>query len=168
MNEVKIDQGSVKGATMRGVDVTFDERGDVHITARGYKVTAESQAPEPPLGGRHYYLVPSAQRRVGAAQWDVDVYINEVFVHRFRSKIPEPFVEVTRFIKPGANAVQFTWRKDDGARVSTSRDDVFELKIGTGEFLAGVLQLNAITAVKHNAFETGTFKTDVSIEVPAK
>jgi hypothetical protein len=166
LNDVKLDQGSVKGTTLKNVDIMFDERGDLHITARSYKVTAESQAPTPPLGGRHYFVVPSAQRQIGAAQWNVDVFINKTFVHRFRSKIPEPYVEVTRFIKPGANVVHLQWSKDAGERVSTSRDDVYELAIGTGELVPGGLSLTPLGSSKHSAAETGVIETDVSLDVP--
>src|SRR5262252_11060379 len=149
LNDVKLDRGSVHDVTLNGVDVRFDERGDVHIVARGYKITATtvSQTVTPPLGGRHYYLVPSPQRRNGAAQWDVDVYINQTYVHRFRSRVPDPYVEVTRFLHAGANSVTFVAQKEPGPRGSTSTDDVFELGIGRGELDGGRLAFEPLATI---------------------
>src|SRR4051812_13597727 len=100
VNDVRVE--GLKNTTLTGVDVRFDENGDVRIVAKGYKITPvegdkASSGPPTSSGARHFYIA-TMQPRTGAAQWDVDVFVNKVFVHRFRSKDPEPVLEITRFL----------------------------------------------------------------------
>jgi hypothetical protein len=166
VNEIKIDAGAIKNVTLSNVDVSFDARGDLHIRAPDYRVTVESRGIEPPLGGRHYYVAPSPQRHVGAAQWEVDVYVNRVFVHKFRSRAPDAYVEITRFLHAGDNQIHYVARKEDGDRRSTSADDVFELSVGTGHLAdGGNLELAASLSNKWSAAAGGPATVDSSLRV---
>jgi hypothetical protein len=167
-NNVRVD--GLRNQSFTGVDVKFDENGDLYITAKGYKVT--SVEPEKPTGpptasGAHHFFIATMQPRVGAAQWDVDIFINKTFVHRFRSKDPEPVLEITRFLKPGSNVIHYQAKKEDGDRISTSPTDYFELVVGEGEMRTGQVMLNRLTAYRRTAAETGAFDSEVTIEVAA-
>src|SRR5438067_8323983 len=84
INDVRVD--GLRGQTLTGVDVVFDENGDIHITAKGYKVQVEGAAPATPAAtaNQHLWIVMQQPAgRTGYAQWSVDVYVNRVFVHRF-------------------------------------------------------------------------------------
>src|SRR4051794_18939818 len=95
INNVKVD--GLTGQSLTNVDVTFDEHGDVRITAKGYKVQS-SEAEKPPAGAavtasaghRFYIATMSPPGRTGMAGWEIDVYINQTFVKKFRSKDPDP------------------------------------------------------------------------------
>src|SRR5574342_702237 len=55
LNEVKLDNNvRVTAQTFVGCDVRFDEKGDIHIIARGYKVDLSARndtKPSPPSAG---------------------------------------------------------------------------------------------------------------------
>lgn len=183
LNDVRLDGGELRGQTLTGVDVRFDDNGDIRIIAKGYKITAESAAkpatPAPaqnkpgtvtataPATARRYFIATQPQGRVGAAQYDIDVFINMVFVKRFRSKDPDPMLEITKFLHPGQNTIRFQARKEQGERISSSPTDAFELVIGDGEMNAGQLMLSRIASYKRTAAETAAFNTDMTLELPA-
>src|SRR5438128_2322433 len=113
VNNVRVD--GMKGQTFSDAEVRFDESGDIYITAKGYKVSAvEANPPQaaaaPPAAHRFY--IATVQPRPGATQWDIEVYINKVYVKRFRSRDPEPVTEITRYLHPGENVVHFQARKE--------------------------------------------------------
>lgn len=166
VNDVRVE--GLRNTTLNNVDVRLDENGDVRIVAKGYKITTADGAPPsgPPTssGARHFFIA-TMQPHLGAAQWDVDVFINKVFVHRFRSKDPEPVLEITRFLKPGANVIHYQATKEPGDRVSVSPTDYFELIVGDGEMRGGQVMLNKMTAYRRTAAETGSFDSETTIEV---
>lgn len=170
INNVKVD--GLAGQTLTNVDVTFDEHGDVRITAKGYKV--QSSEPEKPAatspvsaasGHRFYIATMSPPGRTGMAQWEIDVYINQTFVKKFRSKDPDPIFDITRFLKPGANVIHFTAKKEEGDRASTSPNDYFELVLGDGEMRAGQVMLNRISSYRRTAAESGTFNSETTLDL---
>jgi hypothetical protein len=171
INDVRVDAAEVRGVTLSSVDVRFDENGDVRITAKGYKVQAAgtaTPAPPPPpragsIGSKRFFVVPQPQLRTGAAQWDVEVYVNQVFVQRFRSREPEPY-EITRHIRPGTNTIRFVARKELGPRLSTSPADVFELVVGEGD----AKQPTRLFNFKVSAAETIERKSETTLEVVAE
>ena len=193
INDVKVD--GLTGQSFKGVDVVFDENGDVRITAKGYKIavvdgagaaaapspTAPSQAPPSatapratavptgaaPAGAAHFFIA-TVQPHAGAAQWDVDVYINNVFVRRFRSRDAEPYFEITRFLRVGSNNVRFLARKEEGERISTSPTDYFELVLGDGESRNGQVMMNRITSYRRTAAEEGTYNAETIVTVQAQ
>ena len=179
LNDVKLEGGELRGQTLTGVDVRFDDNGDVHIVAKGYKVTSDAPPP-PPAGTRpakpaappaltkRYFIAASPQVHPGAAQWEIDVFVNQVFVKRYRSKDADPILEVTRQMRPGANVVHFTARKDPGERISTSPLDALELVIGDGDLNGGQLLLNRLASYRRTAAEIGGYNTDITIDLSAQ
>jgi hypothetical protein len=188
VNDVKVD--GLSNQTFRNVDVVFDENGDVRIIARGYKISTVESDPKPEKpaapststpsstpstaqptpgatqGGHRFYIATmQPPGRTGTAQWDIDVYINQTFVRKFRSKDPEPVFEISRFLKPGPNVVHFTAKKEEGERLSTSPNDFFELVIGDGEMRAGQVMMNRITSYKRTAAEVGGFNSETTLNV---
>jgi hypothetical protein len=168
LNGVKLEAGSLKDVVLRNCEATFDERGELHLVARDYKITLESQAPTPPLGGRHYYAATHLTGRDRAAQWEIAITVNGSPAASFRSRARDVPAEITRFLKPGANTLHVRWRKEPGDRASTSTDDALELNIGQGEWVSGQMQLAASITQKHSAAETGAFESDLSLFVPPR
>ena len=71
----------LKSQSFDNCSVRFDASGNVHVTAKGYKV---KRLTEPGKGGAppkatspKQYFIYSEARRPGYAQYDVDVYIND-------------------------------------------------------------------------------------------
>jgi hypothetical protein len=165
-NDVRVD--GLKNQSFSNVDVKFDENGDIRITAKGYKITSVEpggNTPSAPSTGAKHFYIATMQPRVGAAQWDVDVFINKVFVKRFRSKDPEPVFEITKWLQKGQNTIHYQAKKADGDRLSTTPNDYFELVVGDGEMRAGQVMLNKITSYRRTAAEVGSFDSEVNIEV---
>ncbi|HEX2574192.1 MAG TPA: hypothetical protein VH877_31890 [Polyangia bacterium] len=220
LNDLRLEGGELRGQTLTGVDVRFDDNGDIRILARGYRITADSpgavptsvppsaqphaqaapplaaqttssppaavapvppQAPPPPaaaapstptpasvapIQGKRYYIAPTPQTRPGAAQYDVEVFVNGMAVRKFRSKDPEPFLEITRWMRPGAlNTIRLVAHKEPGPRLSTSSADVFELILGTGELQGGQLLLEPLQRYRRTAAEVNDFNTEMTIDL---
>ena len=174
LNDVKLDGGELRGQLLSGVDVRFDENGDVRIIAKGYKITSDTPPPTTRSVGaqvtaaalaKRYFIATTPQQRTGAAQWDVDVFVNNTFIRKFRSKDPDPFVEISKYMKPGVNAIHFSAKKESGERGSTSPTDTFELVIGSGDLSQGQLMLEPLAKYKRTAAEVGGYNTDITIEL---
>lgn len=215
LNDVRLEGGELRGQTLTGVEVRFEDNGDIRILARGYRVTADAPggvttspppsaqpsshppattgttaqppAAQPPpaafpsvatpaptapapgttaIQGKRYYIVPSPQTRPGAAQYDVEVFVNGVAVRKFHSKDPEPFLEITRWMRSGVlNTIRLVAHKEPGARISASSTDVFELILGTGELQSGQLLLEPLQRYRRNASEMSDFNTEMTIDL---
>jgi hypothetical protein len=174
LNDVKLDPGSARNLTLNNVDVMFDASGDVHIIAKGYKVssktdataTAAAAAAAQPSASKRFFITPmQPQGRTGASQWVVDVYVNQFYVHQFRSKDPEPFFEITKWMKVGTNTIHFDAKKEAGDRISSSPTDYLDLVIGFGELAQGQLMLTKLNTYRRTAAETGGYKSDMTLEL---
>lgn len=180
INGVRVD--GLTGQSLTNVDVQFDEHGDVRITARGYQVKSSEEdattpsaaaSPSAPAvsagsGARRFYVAsvwPAG--RAGMAGWDIDLYVNQAFVRKFRSRDPEPLLEITRWLRVGANSLRFVARREEGQRASNSPADFFELVVGDGESRAGRVLLNKLGAFRRSAAESGTLSGELNLTVAA-
>ena len=175
INDVKVD--GLKSQRLVGVDVFFDDNGDVHITAKGYKVQAAEQSPEakaaaaaatekPSIATSRFYIAAmQPDGRSGMSQWDIDVYINQVWVKKFQSKEPEPVFEITRFLKPGDNQIHFAAKKEAGERQSVSPNDYIELIVGNGEMRAGQVMLSKLASYRRTAADSGTHDAETVLKL---
>ena len=148
LNGVNID--SLRGQTFEKCKtVRIDERGDVHLDCPAYQVEAAPVAQPPPAAtipvatagvvlasgplSKHYWLV-TEQTEHGAAQYDVDVWINSKWVRKLKSTEEQIVQDVTKYMSAGPNKVIFaSIKKLDGGRKSASPSAYLKIIIGEGE-----------------------------------
>lgn len=165
LNGVNID--GVTGQTFENCTVTIDDKGNVLIVARGYEV--QTQAPKPkatptttptePVSKR-YFLV-TEQPVPGMAQYDIDVFINAVWVKRLSSDEPQVVLEVSKYLHKGKNQVHFTATKSKDARKSTTPQHTFVVHVGEGNMGGNNVMIdNEIIAYTRTAAELANFDDD--------
>src|SRR5688572_22603791 len=98
LNGVNID--GITGQTFENCTVTIDEKGNVLIVAKGYEVQTSAPKTKSPTAAataattpsepvtKRYFLV-TEQNVTGMSQYDVDVFINSVWVKRLSSNEPQ-------------------------------------------------------------------------------
>ncbi|MCY1042822.1 hypothetical protein OV208_15995 [Corallococcus sp. bb12-1] len=94
-------------------------------------VPAAATAPVPGRITQRYWLV-TEQTTPGMTDFDIDVYVNSRWVRRLRNNEEQVAQDITRELRPGANAVTLIARKAQGSRRSTSASNVFKVIIGEG------------------------------------
>ena len=91
-----------------------------------------SQMAEPPKLSAQYVLF-SSQSEIGAAGFDIDVFINGVLAVRIKNDDVQVVEDVTKFMKKGENTVTFVARKKPSIRdVQSSKSDFIEIQIAEG------------------------------------
>lgn len=174
LNGVKLDPNVIlKNQTFPACEVKFDADGNVFITAKGFKVqvtATENAKPEdntPPSAdgklAKRYWLV-SKHNKKGQAQYDVDIFVNDTFVKKVRANDDATVLEVTKFVKAGANKVRLVAVKNLGdRRLSSSVVDFLEIVVGEGAVGGGTVTIDkAVVSYKRTAAEVGDFKDDFS------
>lgn len=172
LNGVNID--GVTGQTFENCTVTIDEKGNVLITAKGYEVQTSASKPKPaattttttpaePVTKR-YFLV-TEQPIAGMAQYDIDVFINSVWVKRLASDEPQVVLEVSKYLHKGKNQVHFTATKLlKDARKSTTPAHTFVVHIGEGNMGGNNVMIdNELIAYTRTAAELQNFDDDFVI-----
>ena len=92
-----------------------------------------TQLAQPPALSAKYVLFSSQSENIGAAGFDVDVFINGVIAVRLKNDDVQIVEDVTRFLKKGANSVTFVARKKPSIRdVQASSNDYIEIQIIEG------------------------------------
>src|SRR5579859_1062251 len=169
INGVRVDP--VSNVKLRNVDVDIDEKGDVHITAKGYQVNVgETVSPQKPAAPSRNAPQPTkyflTMAQTGDPQWDVDVFLNGTYVRRFSAgQTPAP-VDVTKLIHPGDNSVRFHAVKQEGNIRSLQAGDVIALALDADQALVtGRHELTHIYSYKRSAAETGMFDDTVSVQI---
>lgn len=128
------------------VNVTIDEKGNVHIDAPGYavkKVTISADKPnaavkEEGLVTKKYFVV-TEQNVLGRTEYDIDLYINGKFIRTLRSDDEQIVSDITKHFSPGKNAVLLQARKVLGQKdqpKSTRSEHFFRVIIGEGTMTA--------------------------------
>ncbi len=112
------------------------------------------------------YWIVATQPRVGAAQYDVDVFLNGKFLRKVRSKDAQTVVEITARLAPGRNVIHLAAQKSytGGKRFSASPDDTFTVIIGEGAMGKGTVTItNPLARMVRSAAETRGFVSDSTI-----
>jgi hypothetical protein len=146
--------------------VRVEKNGDVKIDCPGYdlhQAGSDAQAntggagqaapqpapvekPAPPpqeLGkiSKRYWVVAS-QTQPGTTQYDIDLYVNKKWVHRFKNGDGTAVVEITKNLASGDNSVIFAATKSSEPRKSTSADAAYKFIIGPGDIAGSNLRLD--------------------------
>lgn len=170
LNGVNID--GVLNQKFENVTVAIDDKGNVLITAKGYEVQAAQPAPRPttpavdpgPVSKR-YFLV-SETSAPPLAQYDIDVFVNSVWIKRVSSADVQVVAEITRHLKKGKNSVHFTATKVLGdGRKSAAPTHFVKIYIGEGNMGGNNVMIdNALLEYKRDASEMQNFADEFSIE----
>ena len=139
LNGVKID--GVTNQEFKGCTVKIDAHGNIHIEARGYAVkgakAANGQTPRGKVGdpvALRYWLV-TEKSQPGRTQFDIDIFINNVWVRKLLDEEEHIVFDITKYLKVGPNRVHFLAKKTvgDSGPVSVSPEDFFRVVIGPGD-----------------------------------
>ena len=170
LNGVNID--GVVNQKFENVTVTIDDKGNVLITAKGYEVQTQVPKPVPVAPAvdagpvtKRYFLV-SETAVPGLAQYDIDVFVNSVWIKRVSSNDAQAVAEITRHLKKGKNAVHFTATKvlSEG-RKSASPAHFVKIYIGEGNMGGNNVMIdNALLEYKRDASEMQNFADEFVVE----
>jgi hypothetical protein len=154
LNGVNID--GITGQRFENCTVVIDEKGNLHIEAKGYavKATGEDPArapaaspkPRPALAPasadvrpasapgkltRRYFL--ATEHAEPGTQYDVAIFINAQWIREVRSTEGQVVMEITKYLRPGRNKIVLAaTKKIQGERLSASRDVALKIVIGEG------------------------------------
>ncbi len=169
LNGVNID--GVTNQSFDNVKVEIDGKGNVLITAKGYEVQkVGTKGPSSPAATtaapvtRRYFLV-SETTVPGAPQYEIDIFINSVWVKRISHKEAQNVVEVTKHLRQGKNTVHFSATKvmKDG-RTSTSPTHALKILLGEGNMGGNNVMIdNALIEYERTAAETKNFTDEFTI-----
>lgn len=162
LNGVNID--GVTGQTFENVNVEIDADGNVLITAQGYEVqpmpVRESDEGATKAGGpvtRRYFLV-SETNAPGTTEYDIDIFVNSVWVKRISHEDAQSVTEITRHMRGGKNRVHFTATKvSKESRKSTTAEHVLTVILGEGNMAGKNVTIeNPLIEYQKNAAQTET------------
>ncbi|MCP4499243.1 MAG: hypothetical protein GY822_04650 [Deltaproteobacteria bacterium] len=108
LNGVNID--GVTQQKFKNVTVEIDAQGNVLIFAKGYEVKSVAKNATGGPVTRRYFLI-SETNAPGMTQFDIDVFINSVWVKRISHKDAQNVIEITDKMHKGKNIVHFTATK---------------------------------------------------------
>ncbi len=153
LNGVAID-----GATSQKFEnctVVIDEKGDVHIQAKGYAVKTSREERQPAVrpgqagsgGGmaqgagpwsgsaervtRRYFIV--TEQTPPGTQYDLGIFINAQWIREVKASERQAVMEVTKYLRPGPNKLTFAATKRIvGDRLAFTRDVALRIVVGEG------------------------------------
>lgn len=146
LNGVNID--GVTNQKFEACTVVIDEAGNVHIQAKGYAVRGagddrSSAAPSQGSGGglsqrsgsgrvsRRYFL--ATEQTTPGPQYDLAIFINAQWIREVKSNEPAAVMEITRYLRPGANKLTLAaTKKIVGDRLAFGRDATLKVVVGEG------------------------------------
>lgn len=172
LNGVNID--GVVNQTFENCTVKIDEKGNILITAKGYEVQAPGTTPPPapptpttpafePVT-KQYFLVTDMSTPAHA-QFDVDIFINQVWVKRINATDGQVIVDISKHLHKGKNAIHFTATKNiKEGRKSVSPAHYLKLHVGEGSVSGNNVMIdNPLIEYTRTAAEMGTFDDDLVI-----
>jgi hypothetical protein len=168
LNGVNID--GVTNQKFEGCTVIIDPDGNVLITAKGYEVqtvaptTAKPAPVEQGPVTKRYFLVTEPSPP-GMAQYDIDVFVNSVWIKRIAADDAQTVIEITRHLKKGKNVVHFTATKNlADARRSASPQHLVRIIIGEGNMGGNNVMIdNPVLEYKRDASEMQNFSDDFTV-----
>ena len=179
LNGVEVEQLANK--SFPSCEVRFDADGNVWIQAKGYAVKVDgapgavqaAPAPAPGAGpvteggkpSKRYWIV-ATQPRVGAAQYDIEVFVNGKLARKVRSKDSHTALEITANLALGRNVIHFAASKNygGGKRFSSSPEDTFTVIVGEGVVGQGSVTITSpLARMVRSAAEVRSFASDVTI-----
>jgi hypothetical protein len=153
LNGVAID--GVTGQRFENCTVVIDERGGIHIEAKGYAVkgaTAEPQRAattpatitQPPRAAgagdaaapagklsKRYFLV--TEHTPPGTQYDLAIFLNAQWIREVKASEPQLVMEITKYLRPGPNKVTLAATKRIvGDRLAYGGDVQLKVVIGEG------------------------------------
>lgn len=168
LNGVNID--GVVNQKFENATVVIDDKGNVLINVKGYEVQTVTPKPVAPVVDagpvtKRYFMV-NETNPPGMAQYDIDVFVNSVWIKRVTSNDPQNVLEITKYMKKGKNVVHFTAQKNLAeSRKSASPSHYVKIYIGEGNMGGNQVMIdNAVLEYKRDASEMQTFADDFTIE----
>jgi hypothetical protein len=153
LNGVNID--GVTGQKFENCTVVIDERGNVHIEAKGYAVKgATAEPPRVPAASalpakptrpaaaegraasagkvtRRYFLV--TEHTPPGTQYDLAIFINAQWIREVKASEPQLVMEITKYLRAGPNKVTLAATKRIvGDRLAYGSDVQLKVVIGEG------------------------------------
>jgi hypothetical protein len=98
---------------------------------------AQEASPRQALTKR--YWVVATETKKDATGWDVDVWVNQIFVGRLKSSNSPKSIEITRFLqKPGEAVVNVMSRREqlEGKELPPPSEESFDLSIVEGTVIS--------------------------------
>ncbi len=142
----------VTGLTLDNCAVTFNLKGDIYITAPGYKVAAAAAMGEqvrivtqptgPVAAVQHRYFLVTRTNAPGAVPLDFEIYVSGKKVKTISSEENGLVVELTLFLVPGSNTIEI--RSLAKATTGGAPGDSFGIIIGRGAPNAGSLEIDDV------------------------
>jgi hypothetical protein len=173
LNGVKLESTVViTNQTFQGCDVEFDAKGDVHITAKGYKISLQKDQPQaavkPAAAGHKFYVSTVQSGRSGYAQYAAVIMLNNQIVAKIHAGDVFSPLDVTDLVHQGNNNIQFIAEKTIGERrLSMSPDDTFQITMGEGMRSGETVQFSHVVLdMKRDASETQTFSASADFNAP--
>ena len=172
LNGVNID--GITNQKFKDCTVTIDQHGTVHIHAPGYEVktvekTTSQSKPQKSANSKEatrYWLIKD-ENYAGKAQYDIDVYINSIWIKRLRSDGLQVVEEITKHLKPGPNAIHLSATKNIGKqRKSLSPQAYIRVIIGEGNMGGDNVYIeNPLVTYRRTAEETKDYNDEFTISV---
>jgi hypothetical protein len=153
LNGVPID--GVTSQKFENATVTIDDKGNIHIEAKGYAVKGAASAGGSPASGdpqpgvskqpatvdvrpgppgklyRRYFL--ATEHGAPGTQYDLAIFINAQWIREVKASEPQVVMEITKYLRPGANKVTLAATKHiEGQRLSYGKDVQLKVVIGEG------------------------------------
>ncbi|MFY3745153.1 hypothetical protein ACOQFB_14665 [Anaeromyxobacter sp. Red801] len=171
LNGVPIDGAT--GQRFEGATVVIDDRGDVHIEARGYAARpagdpAPRSAPVAAVGAAAAVAAASAPARLShryflvtehaqpGARYDLAVFVNAQWIREVKAGEPQVVMELTRWLNPGPNRLVLAATRRAGGPPAPS-PAALALKAVVGEGTVGggrVVIDNPLVELTRTAGET--------------
>lgn len=158
LNGVNID--GVTSQKFENCTVTIDAQGNVHIEAKGYAVknggpssstdpaartttAARTADARPPTGKltRRYFL--ATEHTPPGTQYDLAIFINAQWIREVKASEPQLVMEITKYLRPGANKVTLAATKRiAGDRLAYGSDVQLKVVIGEGNVGGGHVMID--------------------------